>query len=86
MGRAMNKFLRVGAYVAVVLMCVSVLVFLIAGIRQSFDAEMSVRWHITCPQGMYSGDVRHSGFLGYVDISTGQRVIIPDNCTWVELK
>jgi hypothetical protein len=67
-------------------MCFSLLVFLAVEIKQSFDLEGSMRWHITCPQGMYSGDIRHDGFFTYVDVATGQRVIIPDNCAWVEIK
>ena len=42
-------------------------------------------WHVTCPYGVYDGDIQES-WNGRIDVETGQRIRLPDNCAWVRLK
>lgn len=72
---------------AISVIVVAILLIAAVYLLASQPVDSSV-WHVTCPQGVYSGDVTRSTKFGggYMEVSTGLRIFLPNNCAWVEVK
>ena len=62
---------------------VAVAVIIAFALAKAFSG-IATYYHVTCPDGLFEGDVRQT-FNGNYSVETGNRLYLPDNCVMERL-
>ena len=70
--------LRTGFVMTIIMLGFAALLYIV------IVAKPVRRYHVTCPFGIFSGEVEERG-INFYSPESGNRLQLPDNCVWERL-